>query len=171
MFSKSIRTMTMVFGIATVIVAQTGGSYDLSHNMIASGGGSSSTGGTFSVDGTAGQAIAGIQSNGSTLSVRSGFWVPHQFAPTAAGISVSGQVLSAAGGGIRNVIVTLTNAATGEIRTSRSSTFGNYRFDDVPVGHVYMLSVTSKRYTFDPAFRVLIIRDEITEENFTALPE
>jgi Carboxypeptidase regulatory-like domain len=51
-----------------------GGLLELPQNVIAGGGGSSSTGGNFTIDGTIGQALAGETSIGGSSSVTSGFW-------------------------------------------------------------------------------------------------
>ena len=148
--------------------AQTGGSYDLTHSVIASGGGSNSTGGTYRIDGTAGQPIAGVQSTNGAFNVRGGFWPVHQLAPTAAGVSVGGRVMSAEGLGISRVILTLTSLSTGEIRTVLSSSFGYYRFADVRAGQMYSVVVQSKRYSFDPDTRVISVVDELTDIDFVA---
>ncbi|MGB7203002.1 MAG: CHRD domain-containing protein [Pyrinomonadaceae bacterium] len=86
-------------------------------------------------------------------------WSGAALAPTAAGVDVAGRVLVAGGGGLRNAIVTLTDSR-GVTRTSRSSSFGNYRFEDVRVGETYILAVNSKRYTFTP--RTIQVLDEVT---------
>ncbi len=54
--------------------AQSGGGYDLTWNVIAGGGATSSTGGTYSLNGTIGQADAGTM-NGGSYSLIGGFWV------------------------------------------------------------------------------------------------
>lgn len=165
------RQITLVFILSFSIAAQTGGPYDLSHNVVAAGGGSNSTGGTYKIDGTVGQGSAGVQSSGSTLSVRGGFWYFQSFAPTAAGTSISGQVRTSDENGIRNVTLTLTNVSTGDVRTALSSAFGYYRFDDVPVGEFYQLQVRSKRYTFKSDVRFINLVDELSEVDFVALPQ
>ena len=150
--------------------AQAGGPYDLSHGVIAGGGGSESTGATFKIDGTVGQNLAGTLSTGGGYAVHGGFWSPPPLAPTAASVSISGRIRTAEGHGITNVRVTLTNAATGESFSALSSSFGYYRFEGIAVGETYLLSVGSKRYTFDPPIRQLNLLDELTDEDFTALP-
>ena len=55
------------------IFAQSGGSFEIKQSVIASGGGSG-TGGTFSLDGTIGQPLAGTTSGGASFSILSGFW-------------------------------------------------------------------------------------------------
>jgi len=58
---------------ASLVLAQSGGGYDLSWSTVDGGGGTFSTGGGYSVGGTAGQPDAGLVSGGSyTLS--GGFW-------------------------------------------------------------------------------------------------
>ena len=149
-------------------MAQTGGTFDLSHSLIASGGGSGAAGGTYSIGGTIGQPIAGVQSSNSTFSIRGGFWAHYAIAPTAAGVQVSGRVSTSQGNGIRNVVLTLTNILTGDIRTAISSSFGYYRFEDVTVGNLYSITVRSKRYGFDPDTRFINVVDEITDVDFIA---
>jgi hypothetical protein len=155
---------------ANSAAAQAGGPYDLSHAVIAGGGGSESLGGTFKVDGTIGQNLAGARSTGGGYDLVGGFWFPPPLAPTAASVNVSGRIRTAEGRGITNVQVILTDTTTGERFETVSSLSGYYRFEEVAVGRTYLLSVSSKRYTFDPAIRLLILVDELTGEDFTALP-
>ncbi len=86
-------------------------------------------------------------------------------APTAAGVSVSGRVLTADGRGVRNAVVSLTDQR-GATRSVRTGPFGYYRFDDVQVGEAYVIGVTSKRYRFAPQF--VSVTDELTELNLVA---
>ena len=90
-----------------------------------------------------------------------------QLAPTAAAVSVSGRVLTAAGRGLNNAYVTLTRP-DGSVRIVLTSAFGYYRFDDVAVGDIYLVNVSSKRYTFTP--QVVSLVEEITDLNFIAEP-
>ena len=87
-------------------------------------------------------------------------------APTAANVTVSGRVQTPDGRGLTNAIVTMTDA-NGNDRSSRTSSFGYFRFDDIEVGQTYILQVVSKRFTFTP--QVVTIQDEATEINFIAL--
>lgn len=54
--------------------AQSGGGYDLTWNSIDGGGATFSTGGTYSLGGTIGQADAGTMSGGA-YTLNGGFWV------------------------------------------------------------------------------------------------
>jgi hypothetical protein len=54
-------------------VAQSGGQFTVTKSVIAGGGGRVS-GGTFTLDGTIGQPVAGTQSTGANFSLIAGFW-------------------------------------------------------------------------------------------------
>ena len=162
--------LLVVAVIVVNVAAQTGGSYDLSHTVIASGGGSNSTGASYSVDGTVGQPLAGTQSSNSTYSIRGGFWAFQSLAPTAAGVSISGRILTSDEAGIRNVRLVLTDLSNGNVRIALSSSFGYYMFEDVPVGRAYTITISSKRYLFDPDSRFINLVDELTDVDFIAQP-
>lgn len=153
---------------ALSIQAQTGGTYDLSHNVIAAGGGTSGAG-NFVVEGTVGQPSAGTNSAGGNYNLRGGFWAFQALAPTAAQVSISGRVVAANGTGIRNAIVTLTDAG-GRIKTARTGSFGYYRFEEIEVGQTCVLEVHSKRFAFANPTLIVSVSEEISEANFTALP-
>jgi uncharacterized protein (DUF2141 family) len=50
-----------------------------------------------------------------------------------------------------NVIITITDSS-GAIRTTSTTTFGYYRFDDVQAGETYIISARGKRFTL-PSLR------------------
>lgn len=160
-------------GILSIVImtsltaAQSGGQFVITQSVIASGGGSASTGSNFKVEGTTGQNIAGTLSSGTDFNVRGGFW-SFNLAPTAASAIVSGRILTLDGLGIRNVQITLTNAMTGETFYAISSMFGYYSFQEVPVGQMYILSVSAKRFLFNPDSRLISLSGDLTSEDFTA---
>lgn len=156
--------LILVLPISTLM--QTGGNFTITESVVA-GGGQSSNGGMFAVDGTIGQSIAGEDSIGGMFSVSSGFWLP-QFAPTAAVASISGRITTSRGRGIRNVVITLTNATTGENRFVKSKAFGFYRFGDVTVGQSYILTVNAKLFQFDPNTRFINLLEDVTDADFVA---
>jgi len=51
--------------------------------------------------------------------------------------------------------------ANGNVRPARSSSFGYFRFDDVTVGETYIVTVSSKRYTFTPI--AIALTDAVTD--------
>lgn len=87
--------------------------------------------------------------------------------PPAANVSVSGRVTTAAGQGLPNALMTLTDS-TGQTRQARSSSFGYYRFEDVTAGETYVLTVNSKRFTFAVPSRVISVSDDVTDADFIA---
>lgn len=149
------------------IFAQSGGTYEITQSVVSNGGGTAS-GGTFGLTGTNDQALAGTNSTGGQFGASGGFWQPF-FVPTAAMVSVSGQVLTAENMGISQVRVTLTNAA-GAAKSVLTNPFGYFRFDGVEAGQTYIISVRSKRYQFSNPTQVIVVADEITDLRFDALP-
>lgn len=107
-----------------------------------------------------------ICSNG--LTSLSPFAIVSGFAPTAAEVSVSGRVLTADGRGISNVVLSITNARTGETRSVRTGTFGFYAFEDLDSGETYVLSATARKFTFTPSTRVLNLTESVFNEDFIA---
>jgi hypothetical protein len=89
--------------------------------------------------------------------------------PTAAGVSVGGRILTADGMGISRTTVTLTDGA-GNSRSAISSSFGYYKFDDVPAGEIYTLTVNHKRYFFADSPRVVNLQDNLADVDFSASP-
>jgi len=59
---------------AVIVWAQQGGSVDLSRNVIAGGGNTSTGSGNTKVSGTSGQSAAGAKSSGGSITEKSGFW-------------------------------------------------------------------------------------------------
>jgi hypothetical protein len=89
------------------------------------------------------------------------------FGPTAAMVTIGGRLLQANGKGIGNASVVLTGP-NGYIGTALTNTFGYYRFEDIEAGHSYVISVSSKRYQFDP--RIVNVNEEILDIDLVALP-
>jgi hypothetical protein len=59
--------------LASTVLAQSGGGYDLSWSSVDGGGGTFSTGGGYSLGGTAGQPDAGLLTGG-IYTLDGGFW-------------------------------------------------------------------------------------------------
>jgi hypothetical protein len=146
----------------------TGGQYALDQSLIATGGATSSAGGSFVLAGSVGQPIAGQRASGQSSSVHAGFWHPAALAPTAAHVTVGGRVTTADGRGIKNVYVKMTDAG-GVARIASTGSFGYFRFDDVEVGATYIFSVTAKHYEFAEPVQVRSIADSTDDLNFVAL--
>ena len=168
MKNKTLAILAITLSSALAAEAQVaqGGTYRLEQSVIAGGGTSAdATGNAYKLDGVIGEPIAGTISTGSTYSVKGGFLTNSAFAPTAAAVSISGRVLTASGGGLVNALVTLTDI-NGNARTILTKKFGTFRFDDVAVGEIYIITVTSRRYTFQP--QVISVTENLTNIDFTA---
>ncbi len=86
---------------------------------------------------------------------------------TAASVTVGGRVTAANGRGIRNVVVTMTDES-GNVRTATTTSFGYYRFADVPAGANYIFSVQGKRFAFRNNTQVQSIVEDTDDINFVA---
>ena len=111
---------------------------------------------------TAAKTICGSVSSLSPFIVASG-----PATTTAAGISISGRVMTSDGRGIRNATV-LLNDQYGKIHTVRTSAFGYYVFDGITSGETYVVNVNSRGFTFLP--RVVNLSDSLTDVNLVASP-
>lgn len=83
-------------------------------------------------------------------------------APSVANASLSGRVTTADGNGIRNAIVNLIQA-DGSVGSARTGAFGYYRFDDLPAGQTVIVSLASKRYTFNSPTRVVTVNEDLAD--------
>ena len=113
----------------------------------------------------AGTQVCTVSQNVTSLSPFAVIQLP---GPTAANVSVGGRVMTANGVGIRSVQVILTDSL-GNTRRATTTSFGYYRFDDVPTGAVYTITVVSRKYSFDEPTRVLNVSDALTDVDFSAL--
>jgi hypothetical protein len=96
-------------------------------------------------------------------------WTLGQIAgPTSASVPVAGRVRTAGGRGIGNATVTLTDEA-GNVRTTRTSAFGYYLFEDVTSGKAYVLRVRAKRMQFAEAQRLINVSDAVSNADFIAM--
>lgn len=88
-----------------------------------------------------------------------------QFITTAASVSVSGRLIAPNSRGVSNARVRMTGA-DGAARYAVTNPFGYYRFENVPVGEVYIFSVESKQYSFAP--QSVLIGEERNDLDFIA---
>ena len=162
----AVLTLCLVLSASASAQIASGGIYGLEQAVVANGGGNSA-GGFYAVEGTSGQSAAGTNSTGAPYAVRGGFWNP-LLGPTAANASVSGRVVTAAGNGIRNVRVTLAGGSLTTPRTATTSSFGYFAFDDIEVGHTYVIAVVSKRFGFATPTQAVSVMDNVSDVTFIA---
>lgn len=89
-----------------------------------------------------------------------------QLAPTAADVTVNGQVLSANGRGIPNATVSLIDPS-GQVRSALTNQFGYYQIANVPAGSSYLLGARHKQYTFSST--VLNVNENVGGVDIIAL--
>lgn len=87
--------------------------------------------------------------------------------PTAASIAISGRVTTREGRGITNAIVRLTDN-TGNSRYVFTGRTGGYLFEDVESGQTYIISVSSRRFSFDNAAQIITPTDNLSDFDFVA---
>ncbi len=92
-------------------------------------------------------------------------WTLAELAPTAAEVSLGGRVLTSNRQGISRTLVTLIKQ-NGETRSVLTNSFGNYRFHELPVGEIFVISVYHRKYQFNPASYVVTLKDNATDINF-----
>lgn len=95
-----------------------------------------------------------------------GGWGIELLPSTAAGVEISGRVLTPDGRGVRGAVVHMTDAS-GNVRTATTSSFGYYRFEDVEINTTQLVGVKSARFSYVP--RLINVVDGLTDVNFTAL--
>ena len=83
---------------------------------------------------------------------------------TAAGVTISGRVLTSLGRGLGRARVNIIEA-DGTTRTVFTNPFGYYSFSDVSAGQSAILSILSKRYSYRP--QVITVTNDLSDLNFT----
>jgi hypothetical protein len=84
--------------------------------------------------------------------------------------SISGQVRSFMGSGLRGARLTLYNADTDVVIATTTNHFGYYRFIDQPVSDFYILSISHKSALFLEASRGFTLEVDIPNMDFVESP-
>jgi parallel beta-helix repeat protein len=95
----------------------------------------------------------------------------YEFQPlgtTAAPISIAGQVRTARGRGISNVIVTVWGSGLAQPVTARTTSFGYFRVEGLTAGGTYFVMVQSRRYAFSQPMRSVNGNDDVANFDFIA---
>jgi hypothetical protein len=88
---------------------------------------------------------------------------------TAEPVNVSGRIVDQNGAGIYRASVTITNAQGTVVKTAISSTTGDYLFTGIDSGATYVISASSKTYSFTP--RSLNVVAEVSGFNLVGTPK
>jgi subtilisin family serine protease len=87
---------------------------------------------------------------------------------TAAGATVSGQIVDSAGRGVKGVQMVLLDPTAGTSRVALTNAFGLYSFDNVTAGHTYMIATSAKRYRITPTSRAISVSGDLANVSFVA---
>lgn len=109
---------------------------------------------------------SGLAPEGIGGEIRGGWGL--QFAgPTAAGVSVGGQ-LRAGKTPIGNATVMLTGGSLTEPLLVKTNNLGNYLFENVTAGQTYIVTVMRSRYNFPQSSMVINVDDNVLGADFEA---
>jgi len=114
---------------------------------------------------------AGLFTQQAITGCVNGGWGIEFLTSTAAHVSLSGQVTTADGHGIRNAKVVITGDALPQPRITTTGSFGYFSFEGLQSGQTYVVTVNSKRYTFSTPSRVISLIDNAADINFVADPQ
>ena len=163
---KRINRLGCLFILAVFaasVAPQSGGTFQIEKSVIAGGGGQTA-GGTFTLDGTIGEPVAGTTSTGDTFELGGGFWGGGTTPSSNA--TVSGRALTSDGRGLRNATVSLTDSQ-GVRRTTTTSSFGFFLFDNVSTGGTYTFRVSSRLFRYMP--QTVQVNGNLTLADFVGL--
>jgi hypothetical protein len=88
--------------------------------------------------------------------------------PTAAGVSVSGRVLSPEGRGITNAVITVAGNSLAKPISVLTGRNGRYTIEGLTAGQTYVVTVVSRRFTFAEPSRVITLYDNLSGLDFNA---
>jgi hypothetical protein len=172
---SALKTLREKLSVAVVIIATsflpcaaqvaTAGPFTLQQTSIAGGGTTNSAAGQMNGGSTTGQPAAGRPISVQSFTLFPGFWTPNDLVPTAAGVSISGMVLTPTGTPIVGARVFLAEQNGGR-RAALSNPFGYYQFDDVEAGQLYQLNATHRFYQFQTV--LVRVVDQVTDLNLVS---
>jgi hypothetical protein len=88
-------------------------------------------------------------------------------APSAANANISGRVVTSTGQGIPYATITITGGEIAPV-TLRTNGFGYYNASDIPTGGIYVVTVSSKSYTFATPTRTVSLEDSVADVDFVS---
>ena len=89
-------------------------------------------------------------------------------APTAGSASVSGQITTPDGQPLASVTVRLSGDGSRKTITDRN---GSYRFENVSIGNLYLVTPSRVNYSFNPDNRSFSLSGNKTDAAFAAAPD
>jgi hypothetical protein len=89
--------------------------------------------------------------------------------PTAAGVTAEGRVIGANGRGLSGISMELVDAATSQSFFAKTNSFGYFKFDDLEIGNLYVLTANSKRYDFPAGSLTFTLNENVTNITFVGM--
>jgi len=158
--------LVLSFVSCNALGQQSGGGYILTPTVVSSGGSSSSQG-SYSLNGTIGQAAAGVFARTPPYTTTGGFWAATLLStPTASPGSISGRIVTTQGLPLGGVIVVLGGTSSAITITDGE---GYYSFENVETGGFYTLTVERVNFAFVPSTISFSQLGEHTEAIFNAV--
>lgn len=148
-------TLLNNFGVGVRSPVDRGSSADLAWR--------SATNGPFTMSNPAGDTI------NTSVPDNYGWELLQATPPLAVGVRVSGKVMAPTGRGVTGARIALADAE-GTVITATTNRLGQFVFDDVPSGRTYVLTASSRRFSFEPASHVISVTDDLGDLNFIASP-
>lgn len=171
-FFSLLSFVVLLLSSLTKAQVASGGTFIIEQATVSNGGGKSSVAGNlFTVEGTIGQAASGMRMTGGVFSQTGGLWTMPPSAPTAASVTVTGRVILDNDTGVNNAIAVLSGGPLITPRIARSNAFGYFTFEEIEVGHFYIISVQHKRYRFMQDNQGVMILDNQTDIIFHAISQ
>jgi hypothetical protein len=88
---------------------------------------------------------------------------------TAANAQIAGRIVNTAGNGIPRVVVAMVGPGINGALYVQTNPFGYYDFGEWPVGQVFVITPSSKRYTFSPESTLYTHNDAANNIDFTGM--
>ncbi len=95
-------------------------------------------------------------------------FVNQYIGPTAGNAVISGRVIDAMGLPIPGTVIRVVRAKNGEIRTTRTGSFGYYMVGGLDAGEGYFVTVANRRFIFEPATVFVDVKDNVAGLDFQA---
>jgi hypothetical protein len=87
--------------------------------------------------------------------------------PTSATVTIGGRIATRTGRAVSKATIMLIDSS-GSARFATSNASDHYSFTEVTACETYILSVSSKRYVFNPSSQIVTINEDRDDINFTA---
>ena len=85
---------------------------------------------------------------------------------TAAGVAISGRVLSPTSSGVFRARVLITRSSNGQVFSATTNSFGYFRIEGLPAGETYVLTVNYREYQFGS--QVFTASEDVNDLEITA---